>query len=988
MLKKNIVKKRTALLLAAVLAANAAACGNGGEILAGQTGSFAETAQETISNESQPEPPAESDLGESVTETDETPDLSGQSGMPETSDQSGGAEIQQAPPGYTVTPENENPDIVLAVRPEVPYWFPAEILQWNPQEDEELLFHVSTVPLARRVDRKELETVNATQNTQTKLMALAIMNSNTSGNLPHGGGTAEANVFSYWQYVDTLVYWGGSSGEGLIVPPSADVTDAAHKNGVIVLGTVFMPQTAHGGRMEWLEDLLTKEKDGSYPVADKLIEAARVLRFDGWFINQETEGTTEEPLTQDHAVRMQEFLAYFKERAPELELIYYDSMTKEGQINWQNALTEKNISFLKGEKALADGMFVNFGWKDGIFGSQELLKDSAALAGGSEIDPYDLYAGVDIQSDGYHTNINWSLFENPEGGTYTSLGLYCPSWAYFSAENLEDFQKKENRLWVNEAGDPFAEAEKKSVVLWRGISTYIAERTAVTSLPFVTNFCMGNGYGFFKEGCQISQSDWNNRSLSDILPTYRYRIENGEGNHLAAALSMEDAWYGGSSLLLSGAMRQGTSSTIRLYSAQLPVKDSMLCTVTAKAKGSEIALDLVLTMEDDTEVPLKGDQKAGTDWTVISYDLSGLAGQNIKTISCNMAADKDAEEAKIFLGNLTIAEAGTAFKAAVNGVQILAQGFDEDGIYAGIRLSWESDMPSAYYEIYRIHADQTRSLIGVSNTESYYIDALPRFHEESRTVLEVVPVNVLSEEGTGAQIAFEWPDNSIPKAAFTADITLAAPGETITFQSLCSRNTEQVTWTFTGADLESAQGETVSVTYSEEGVYPVSVKAENASGSSEASAESYIVITREASQGLSLLSKGVSVQADTYVNEQEAPAFAVDGDRTKKWCATGEAPHEITLDLGENMTVSAVDLYHAGAGGESADMNTRAYTILVSEDGESFIEVRRVTDNTEAITHDAFAPIEARFVRLVTEIPTQGSDSAARIYEVEVYGLK
>lgn len=188
--------------------------------------------------------------------------------------------------------------------------------------------------------------------------------------------------------------------------------------------------------------------------------------------------------------------------------------------------------------------------------------------------------------------------------------------------------------------------------------------------------------------------------------------------------------------------------------------------------------------------------------------------------------------------------------------------------------------------------------------------------------------------------------------------------------------------------MESAQGETVSVTYSEEGVYPVSVKAENASGSSEASAESYIVITREASQGLSLLSKGVSVQADTYVNEQEAPAFAVDGDRTKKWCATGEAPHEITLDLGENMTVSAVDLYHAGAGGESADMNTRAYTILVSEDGESFIEVRRVTDNTEAITHDAFAPIEARFVRLVTEIPTQGSDSAARIYEVEVYGLK
>ena len=100
-------------------------------------------------------------------------------------------------------------------------------------------------------------------------MAISIMNSSTSGNSPHGLNKAEANTFSYWQYVDTLVYWGGSSGEGLIVAPSPDVVDAGHKNGVRVIGTVFMPMTAHGGKMEWLEDLLTKADDGSYPVADK-----------------------------------------------------------------------------------------------------------------------------------------------------------------------------------------------------------------------------------------------------------------------------------------------------------------------------------------------------------------------------------------------------------------------------------------------------------------------------------------------------------------------------------------------------------------------------------------------------------------------------------------------------------------------------------------------------------------------------------------------
>ena len=59
-----------------------------------------------------------------------------------------------------------------------------------------------------------------------------------------------------------------------------------------------------------------------------------------------------------------------------------------------------------------------------------------------------------------------------------------------------------------------------------------------------------------------------------------------------------------------------------------------------------------------------------------------------------------------------------------------------------------------------------------------------------------------------------------------------------------------------------------------------------------------------------------------------------------------------------------------------------------SEDGISFEEMRSVTRNTLGTTHDAFTPVNAQFVKLVINKPTQGSDSAARIYEVEVYGLE
>lgn len=543
-------------------------------------------------------------------------------------------------------------------------------------------------------------------------------------------------------------------------------------------------------------------------------------------------------------------------------------------------------------------------------------------------------------------------------------------------------------MWVNGAGDPSVDVETKEDTEWKGVSTYVVERTALTELPFVTNFSTGNGYGFYKNGELISMLDWNNRSISDVLPTYRYIIEDGEGNKLSADLDVGDAYYGGNSIILRGTVKQGVPSTIKMYSADMPVSDNMTFTTTARSKGAEVALDAVLTLDDGSELILEGDKKVADAWTTVNYQTSELAGKTIKAISYRLTSDADSGSLQFRFGNITMIETDTVQIATVSNVQVLDSEFDEDGMYAGVRLSWDSDVESDYYEVYRINQDQTKSLLGVSNTNSFYINTLPRTDETNKSTFEVIPVNQLLAEGTGATVTMDWPDNSIPKAAFTSDITLAAPGETITFQSQCSQNTDKVTWTLTGSDTETAEGDSVSVTYAEEGVYAVSIKAENASGSSEASKESYIVISEKASEGLVLLSQGAGTEADTYVNENEAPQFAVDGDYTKKWCATGSAPHEITLDLGAVKTVSAVDVYHAEAGGESADMNTKSYVILTSEDGTNFEEVRSVTRNTLGTTHNAFAPVKAQYVKLVVNKPTQGSDSAARIYEVEVFGLE
>lgn len=980
-------KRIRGIMLAALLLAGLGACGKETQ---GTDPSLAAggTHSETVTEEAA-EGTAEATENASGTEEGSERENSAKTEQGE-ADVSGISAEEEADPLYSVTEENENPDFLMEGRPEVPYWFPEQLLAWEPEKDEDLRFHRSTVPLAERVDLSELETVNSTQNRDTKVMAISIMNRNTSGNTPHGLNRVDVNAFSYWQYVDTLVYWGGSAGEGLVTAPGADVVDAGHRNGVRVLGTVFLPQTYHGGKMEWVETFLTRNKDGSYPLADKLVEAAQVYGFDGWFINQETEGTAQEPLTEEHGARMQEFLAYFKEQAPELQLIYYDSMTIDGKMKWQNALTKKNMAFLRKEDGtrIADGMFINFGWTDSGMVSSQLLRSSAELARQQEIDPYDLYAGIDLQSNGYGTMVRWNLFENPEGGTHTSLGLYCPSWAFFASDSVEEFWQKENRLWVNAQGDPSAQIQAAGDIQWRGISTYVVERTAVTQLPFVTNFSTGNGRDFYKNGQRISRMDWNNRSLSDILPTYRYLIEDGEGNQLTAGLDMGDAYYGGSSILLQGSMKQGKTSVIKLYAAGLPLADRMVYTTTAKALGAEVALEAVLSFEDGTELVLEGDRKVGSTWTTVSYDLSGSGGKTLRGLSYRLTADQDVAGLQLRLGNITMAEEGTQGQTLVRDLQVLDSEFDQEGRYAGVRLAWGADGPAHVFEVYRVNEDGRRSLLGVSNTDSFYVHGLPRIQGMEQTVFQVVPVNILGEEGEGALTFVEWPDAQAPRVDFAAEVTLAAPGETIAFHSICSQEVSKVSWSFPGAETESSEGDTATATYSKEGVYAVSVRAENEAGTGEASREGYIVITQKASEGLALLSQGAAVEADSYVNEQERPEFAVDGDWSRKWCAVGSAPHELTLDLGEVHTVSGVKLYHAQAGGEGEDMNTEAYTIFTSLDGERFDEAVRVTGNTAGETEDAFAPVEAQYVRLVVDKPAQGTDSAARIYEMEVYGLE
>lgn len=889
---------------------------------------------------------------------------------------------------YKVTEENENPEITMQNQPISSFWFPKELLEWKADEDPDLPYNIGNIPLAERVDKEKLASVNDTQNKETEVVALSIMNSSTSGNAPHGLNKFDSNTFSYWQYIDKMVYWGGSSGEGLIVPPSPDVTNAAHKNGVPILGTVFFPPVDFNGKMEWLDDFLQQDKDGQFPMIDKLIEVADTYGFDGWFINQETQGTEEQPLKKEHASLMIDFIKKFKEKSEgKFEIMYYDAMTSDGKVEWQNALNEENALFLmdKDGKKVADSMFLNFWWTEDDLADKELLKTSNQKATEIGFDPYKVYAGVDVQENGFSTPIRWDLFEKSTNETYTSLGLYAANWPYSSSESLEDFQMKENLFWVNSKGDPSV-TDSVSDTEWRGISRYAIEKSSLTTLPFTTNFNVGNGYNFFINGEKVSELDWNNRGVSDIMPTYRWIMEHEGKNALTPSLDFAQAYYGGNSLKFRGTMEENKVSKVKLYSADLPLDKNVTFTSTAKA-NTETELDLILTFNDGSTETLKSDKKLGEKWTTVKYDLSKFSDKVISTISYQFKSAETKSSFEMHLGNITIANAKSIGTSKVTDVKVEDSTFDEDAMLAGVRLTWKVDNPADHFEIYRVNEDKTKSLLGVSNTTNFFINTLPRTDETNKSKFDIVPVNSLLERGASSSASMDWPDNSLPKSNFTASRTLIAPGETVTFKSLSSQNAKKLAWSFPGADEESSTEAEPNVTYSKEGTYKVSLGVKNDSGKDKKTIENYIVVSEKANDELVLLSQDKPTEASSYVNDNEAPKFAVDGSTESKWCAIGTPPHELTIDLESVKTISEVSIAHAEAGNESSDMNTKAYTISVSEDGKTFTEVVNVTKNSLGNTTDTFAPVNARYVKLTIVKPTQGSDSATRIYDIEVHGI-
>jgi predicted alpha-1,2-mannosidase len=137
------------------------------------------------------------------------------------------------------------------------------------------------------------------------------------------------------------------------------------------------------------------------------------------------------------------------------------------------------------------------------------------------------------------------------------------------------------------------------------------------------------------------------------------------------------------------------------------------------------------------------------------------------------------------------------------------------------------------------------------------------------------------------------------------------------------------------------------------------------------------------------LALGKATTGSTACAADESGAKAVNGSvtggNTDKFCST-VANAFLQVDLGSAQTVNKVVVKHAGAGAEPATLNTKAFTVQLSTDGSTWSTPATVTNNADPVTIHQFASTSARYVRLNVSTPSQTTDGATRIYELEAYG--
>ncbi|KAG2234434.1 hypothetical protein INT48_007182 [Thamnidium elegans] len=408
-----------------------------------------------------------------------------------------------------------------------------ELRDWVPTKQDE--FNIPNVPLQPR-ERNALK--------PRLLLTHDMAGGYKQDKFIQGNDYSDIYSVQYWHLADMFNYF---SHERVSIPP-VNWTNACHRNGVKSLGTFLVEGNNQMHEMEALlhGPPLDSGSDDDDPMrlwspfyADKL---GNHYGFDGWLFNIECEFFPFPTNPKTKAEELAKFMHYFKEKMhveiPGSQVIWYDSMTNDGDVDWQNNLTCKNELFFRN----SDGIFLNYWWKKEY---PEMARRFAERLGKSGLD---VYFGTDVWGRRTYGGGGFQSYKGVKeaSSAQTSSALFGTAWTY------ENFGKEE----FNKMDHLFCEDE-----LMYGHKKGITDTVSTIPVPgidwFVTTFDRGFGERFYYKGKKLLSQPWSHLSHQAVLPNLDYRspqVYPVDKNVKVTSFleSKYGAFTGGTSLIIKG----------------------------------------------------------------------------------------------------------------------------------------------------------------------------------------------------------------------------------------------------------------------------------------------------------------------------------------------------------------------------------------------------------------------------------------------------
>ena len=701
-----------------------------------------------------------------------------------------------------------------------------DLKNWNPETDPWADLMRAEVPLQTTIDPYAATQVNPTLSSDVEVMYMAgdYGNSFNQGT-PYNNQFSE-NMFNFWQYIDYYCAWHGAAvagtplniwdgyneeqygGDGWklgrnfefgsINMPNLAYTNAAHKNGVLSMGCVYFDPNNRPGQP--LTPLLEQDENGSFIIAEKLIEYANWYGFDGYFFNQE------EAISADEVPLYKKFIQQCREGGLYCQM--YDSLNNNGSINaWTSTLDADTWDLVEDDEigSVNDSVFISYDWSAG-----SKMATSVANMEAWGVDPYkQVFFGVEgnqgkMASRGHNSTYNFAeyMYKNPGTDDKTlngSVALFTADGFIhdqiedaIQAEGSNNREKDEYQWMVFERermyfsganSDPTDTGEKagasredlglSDVGGWVGVADFKAEQSVAGGSTFYSDFNTGHGLQYYVNGSVSNSEEWGNMNLQGILPTWQWWIDTEgtklsvdfdygptykkfdvNGNEMEIGYTQVGAYKGGSSLVISGTL--DAENLIHLFKTDLSVSAGSKAKITynkpSASDGTQMKLALTFKNSDAVEyiaLPESGTKTNG--WKTATVDLSKYAGKEIAAIA--LAIDprqaNSVEGYQVNIGAVTVTDGASHTPAAPQNLAIeKAYGTNE------MILTWDkADYETVKeYNVYAAYADGTKKMLGGIYGSKFYV----KNTGDDITGIEVVAVGADGSESAAARVDYSY----------------------------------------------------------------------------------------------------------------------------------------------------------------------------------------------------------------------------------------